>query len=218
MRIGFTGAHRTGKTTLARVVSRIYQLPMLTNRVSQVVADYGFDMATDNRLETGVRMQAEQLAVMLDHIEATRFATPLERQVERGVSYVSDRTPLDAAAYFMADATASSGTELARETCVAYVEKCLALTAKHFDVVILVPPGIDVQPTAGKPPVNPAYQEHIHFLVQGFLFDDQVEIRKGQVRRENVDRYNRFAAVLDYLDPIARELGVAVPAERDVAA
>lgn len=206
MRIGFCGAHRTGKTTLARAVSRVYGLTLLTSSASAVAAKHDFDMAHHNRLDTGIPMQVEQLDTM---IEAFR-ANP------RG--YVCDRTPLDAAAYLLADATASAGTPIARETAVRYVEKAMRLTAANFDLVILVPPAITFEPMDGKPPMNEAYQEHHHLLVRGMLCDDEVAIPTGQIARDNIDRANRIAAALDFCDPIARALGVQDEADRSIAA
>ncbi|MCG7348882.1 AAA family ATPase [Sphingomonas sp. ACRSK] len=208
MRIGFCGAHRTGKTTLARAIARIYHLPLLSSSASAVAARHSFDMAHHNRLDTGIPMQVEQLDTMIEGFE------------ERTEGFVSDRTPLDAAAYLLADATASAGTPLSRETTVTYVEKAMALTAKHFDIVILVPPAITFEPMDGKPPMNEAYQEHHHMLVRGMLFDDEVSIRSGQIQRTNTSRLDRISAVLEFCDPIAREKGMAVPcdAEQSVAA
>lgn len=205
MRIGFTGAHRTGKTTLARAVARCYQLPLLSLRVSGIVADHGFDMAVDNRLDTGVIMQAAQLTDMIEAIEANP------------AGFVSDRTPLDAAAYFMADATAGAGSEMSRETAVQYVERCMALTAKHFDVVILVPPAITFEPLDGKPPMNEAYQEHLHLLIRGMLFDDEIAIPTGQIMRTNTDRFDRIRSALDFVGRHAPALSLPTKAQRDQA-
>ncbi|WP_375292162.1 AAA family ATPase [Sphingomonas melonis] len=208
MRIGFCGAHRTGKTTLARTIARIYQLPLLSSSASAVAARHSFDMAHHNRLDTGISMQVEQLETMIEGFEANP------------AGFVSDRTPLDAAAYLLADATASAGTPLSRETAVTYVEKAMALTAKHFDAVILVPPAITFEPMDGKPPMNEAYQEHHHMLVRGMLFDDEIAIATGQIKRTNIARLDRVSAVLDFCDPIARAKGIVVPwmADQPVAA
>lgn len=186
MRIGFAGAHRTGKTTLTKAVAEHYSVPILTNHASEVVTAHDFNMATDNRLDTGVKMQFEQLAVMTREIERQGFVT--------------DRTPLDAAAYFMADATAGAGCDRSRETAVQYVEKAMVLTAKHFDLVILVPPAITFVPVDGKPPMNVAYQEHIHLLIQGMLFDDEIDIPKCQIKRTNFTHLGRASAVFTQIN------------------
>jgi nicotinamide riboside kinase len=187
MRIGMAGAHRTGKTTLARALSRMFNLPMLSSQASRVAELHGFDMATDNRLDTGIAMQNQQLTAMV-----TQFLG------ESG-GYICDRTPIDAAAYLLADATAPAGDELSRETTVQYVEKAMALTQKHFDLVILVPPAITFEAAEGKPPFNTAYQEHLHMLVRGMLFDDEIGIRVGQIQRANTDRFDRVKAAADFI-------------------
>lgn len=192
MRIGFSGAHRTGKSTLARAVAKQLHLPFLTSAASRVAADYGFDMGRDNRLTTnGMAMQECQLRAMLEQIAAA------------GASYVCDRTPIDAAAYLLGDATAFAGDEAYRERAVEYVERAIALTAKHFDVVILLPPAITFEPMDGKPPFNVAYQEHHHMLCRGMLFDEalgHMQDRIGTILRENTDRDGRLNAALDFVD------------------
>lgn len=188
MRIGFTGAHRTGKSTLARAVGKTFKIPFLTSAASRVAADYGFNMATDNRLTTGgMAMQESQLRTMIEQLEAA------------GDSYVCDRTPVDAAAYLLADATASAGNPEYQERVVEYVENAMRLTAKYFDLVILVPPAITFEPMDGKPPMNVAYQEHHHMLVRGMLTDPEIDINSYSIERDNIDRDNRIAAVLDVL-------------------
>jgi nicotinamide riboside kinase len=188
MRIGFCGAHRTGKSTLARVVAKTFKIPFLTSVASKVAADFGFNMATDNRLTIdGIDMQAEQMRAMLEQIEAA------------GPKFVADRTPIDAAAYLLADATASAGSHGTREYAVQYVEKAMRNTAKNFDLVILVPPAITFEAVDGKPPMNEAYQEHHHLLVRGMLTDTEIGINSYSIERDNIDRDNRIAAVLDLI-------------------
>jgi len=145
-------------------------------------------MAKDNRLTlNGLTMQVDQMLDMLGNLEANP------------AGFVSDRTPLDAAAYLLADATASAGNPHCYETVVRYVEKAMVNTARLFDVVILVPPAIEFEEAPGKPPLNVAYQEHLHMLIRGMLFDDEIEITKGQLLRTNIDRHDRIAACLDFV-------------------
>lgn len=199
MRIGFCGAHRVGKSTLARQIATIYGLPLLSSSAGAVAKRHDFDMACHNRLDTGIAMQVEQLDEMIEGIEANP------------AGFVSDRTPLDAAAYLLADATASAGATISRETTIVYVEKAMALTQKHFDVVILIPPAITFEPLDGKPPFNVAYQEHHHMLVRGMLFDDEITIPSGFIKRTNTSRLDRVTAALEFIDPIARAKGFVTP-------
>lgn len=200
MRIGFAGAHRTGKTTLAKAIAKIYGLPLVTSSGSEVVARHNFDMANDNRLASGMDMQTEQLAAMIANFRD-------------GAIYVSDRTPIDAAAYLLADASAAAGNEVTRDETVRYVESAMRLTARYFDVVILVPPAISFDEQPGKPPLNRAYQEHVHMLVRGMLYDCESGIAQsniGQIERTNIDRFDRVRAVCNFVAGRSTQLkGVA---------
>lgn len=190
MRIGFAGAHRTGKTALARIIARCHQAPLVDSPMGKVANDYQFNMATDNRLTSnGMVMQREQQAELVRRIEAA------------GPRFVADRTPIDTAAYLMADATAPAGADTDYpERVVEYVERAMRLTAELFDVVILVPPAITFELLDGKPPINPAYQEHIHQLIRGFLYDDEfVGPRVCQIKRTNIVLADRANAVLNFV-------------------
>lgn len=102
MRIYFIGAHSTGKTTLARYVSKTYDLPMINEVARAVLAE---NETTLEVLRTDMdRVNEYQLAVWLRQIEA-----------EKGQNdYVSDRA-FDVLAYTAEHSTGLSdllGTDL----------------------------------------------------------------------------------------------------------
>jgi nicotinamide riboside kinase len=157
MRIGFVGAHRTGKTTLAKAIAEKLDLEPTLSGTSEIVAKHGFNMATDNRLlsPSGLAMQMEIVDTLYERLIGDRF--------------VADRTPIDAAAYLLADAVAPAN--FADDEVVAYVEKATRETFKRFDLLVLVPPAIEFDAQPGKPPFNRAYQFHHHTLCRGLLLD-----------------------------------------------
>lgn len=191
MRIAFCGSHRSGKTTLARLVSAAYGVPHIDSPASAVVKEFGFDMGRDNRLsfnsegsnDTGISMQ---WAIYLKLVAA------LEAQPG---SYVTDRTPIDVAAYLLADATAYAGEEWSQAEAMRMVEKAIIDTERLFDMVILVPPGIQFMVEDGKPPINEAYQEHHHMLCRGILFDDDLGVCWDEIRRDTHTIEARMAFV-----------------------
>lgn len=187
MRIGLAGAHGVGKSTIAKSLADIYGLTFITSAGAKTIKKFNFDMEHDNRLETGMKMQAEQLSAMIDELQGK-------------ISYVSDRTPIDAAAYLLADATAPAGSIFTQMDTVMYVEQAMELTAEHFDLVILVPPAIDFVEREGRAPQNEAYREHLHMLCRGMLFDDEVSIPTGQLLRTNIDHGHRVQACVDFID------------------
>ena len=183
MRIGFTGAHRSGKTTLAKLVSAEYKIPMVDSPASAIVKSFGFDMAKENRLdfaiapggvfETGVDMQQEIYRQLVSSLAEAGNAG----------HFVSDRTPIDVAAYLLADATGYAGTPKNHAQVMEMVNAAILETARLFDLVILVPPGIQFIAEDGKPPINEAYQEHHHMLCRGMLFDEDLDLYWDELRR-----------------------------------
>lgn len=186
MRLGFTGAHRTGKSTLAQIIATDERLTMVKSPAGEIVKSFGFDMATDNRLvyeafdeKTGdVKFGTDMQWAIYDTLVES-----LKEAAEHG-GYVSDRTPIDVAAYLMADATAYAGEPGDQAATVRMVEQAIRDTQALFDIVILVPPAIDFVAEAGKPPMNQAYQEHHHMLCRGILFDEDLDLYWDEIRRD----------------------------------
>lgn len=189
MRIGMCGAHRSGKTTLAAYASKKYSLPMVQSPASAIIKEFGFDMARDNRLmfensslisnNTGVSMQWSIYLSLVRQLE------------EAGSNFVADRTPIDVAAYMLADATAYAGEEWSQYEAVRMVEKAIVDTQRLFDAVILVPPGIQFVVEDGKPPINAAYQEHHHMICRGILLDDDLDLWWDEIRRHTTKLSDR---------------------------
>lgn len=186
MRIGLCGAHRTGKSTLARLFSEVNDVPMVASSVSAIAMRYNFDMDSDRRDEPSFR---EMQDVILD---------TLEKSFRGKDSFISDRTPLDAAAYLLADMQANTGSPHFQEGVLQYVDRAIRLTNELFDTVILVPPGIDFEPMDGKPGGNLAYQEHHHLIVRGLMGD--IDIPSGVLARDNLKLDDRLDALCDWLD------------------
>ncbi|MGE8141800.1 hypothetical protein ACQKOE_07480 [Novosphingobium sp. NPDC080210] len=206
MRIGFCGAHRSGKTTLAKIVAEEYGLNFVDSPASKIVKDFEFDMARDNRLDfhngslgdsnnTGVSMQ---WAIYLSLINA------IDNNTWGGKSFVSDRTPLDVAAYMLADATAYAGEEWSQGEAMRMVQRAILDTERMFDMVLLVPPGIQFMVEDGKPPLNEAYQEHHHMLCRGMLFDEDLDLFWDEIRRTTHTIEDR----MDFVHGMITEFGL----------
>lgn len=186
MRIGFVGAHRTGKTTLAKAVADQLGHTMIASQVSAIARKFDFDMDMDRRDEPKFfNMQKEILRA-------------LEKSFQGQANFVADRTPLDAAAYLIADVQANTGSSAWHEEVLQYVDSAVRMTEDMFDVVILVPPAIDFDPMDGKPGANLAYQEHHHLICRGLHADlDMDKVWHGHIQRDNMDLGDRVEAVLD---------------------
>ena len=80
-----------------------------------------------------------------------------------------------------------------------YIDEARKATAANFDVVILVPPGIAVEQTEGKPPVNALYQEHHHHVCAGLLLDTELDLFWDEVGRTTLSLDDRMQFVNDCL-------------------
>jgi hypothetical protein len=101
MILGFAGAHRSGKTTLATYAAEKHNMTLVSSQASSIVKGFGFNMGKDNRLtygrwepaygglETGIDMQWAIYDSVVQSIEEAR---------QLGGSIVTDRTPVTAAA------------------------------------------------------------------------------------------------------------------------
>jgi predicted ATPase len=189
MRIGLTGCSGSGKTTLAKEIrKRIGSQHVFVPSVTREVADtVGFDMKATNSIEDRLVFQNAVLDAM-------------EKVYSNYDNFVSDRTPIDAAAYVLADFQPNTGTDEEREAAMQYVDRCLSMTSIYFDAVILVPPGVPYIDEPGRPPNNEAYREAQHFLMTGMLFDPDYDFVAAQIQRDNLAIETRLSSVLTFLN------------------
>jgi hypothetical protein len=139
MRIGFCGAHRTGKSTLARIIAEQLGIHFHVTNISQ--APIWKETQTS---PSDIVTFAERLKIQFGLLDY------LKEQYEKAEkAFVADRTPLDLLGYLFAslDHTCS---DLWSNATRSYVDKVIDLTQKHFDKIFLVQPGIPVVPEVGK--------------------------------------------------------------------
>ena len=87
--------------------------------------------------------------------------------------FVSDRTPLDFAAYTLADVRQEmQPDEIAG--VMDFVYRCLWVINQTFNHVIIVQPGIPYASDPARPPANAAYQELIANLIMGLVEDERL--------------------------------------------
>jgi hypothetical protein len=158
--IGLCGAHRTGKTSLCvRLAEKNSFLPFVRTSAKEAAVEFGFDVDNPGTFEERMDWQEYLLA---------HFATIYEDQ---NSYFVTDRTPLDMAAYLLADAPVGQLDPALDKRVANYLERCQELTELHFKHLILVQPGIQHVVVEGSPAPNRAYQEKLNALMLGLGFD-----------------------------------------------
>jgi predicted ATPase len=157
MMLGLVGAHRTGKTTLARRFAEVSGYKSVETNVSDVFRDYGLDPREHYPLEKRLWIQLR----ILERLEATYAAN-------KNYS-VFDRTPIDLAAYMLADVSRQAISPYTDREIASYVEACLLVTNRYFSGVVVVQPGIPVVEDINKAPASASYMEHINALCLGLM-------------------------------------------------
>ncbi|MDQ6734382.1 MAG: ATP-binding protein [Nitrospirota bacterium] len=184
--IGLCGAHRVGKTTLAQSLSDSLQLPFVKTNTSEVFRKW--------RIEPDVPITFEiRLGIQRHILEAAVELWSREKE-----AFITDRTPLDMAAYTLADI--QGATTLDTKELFDYLDDCFRRTHKFFSTLIIIPPGIPLTHETGKAALNECYIEHVHNLVVGLCHDERIKQKVFALQRETLplnDRVNNIIAFLN---------------------
>lgn len=124
-RIGITGAHKSGKTTLAKAVAKKWGIPFVETSLSDVLRAYG--VTPNEELPFARRLEVQQ--GMIGHL--------INVLTDAGDDFISDRTFMDIAAMtlsFMPHGVSS----LESETVRMIVDQCYRAQESFFDKTIIV--------------------------------------------------------------------------------
>ena len=80
-----------------------------------------------------------------------------------------DRTPIDLAAYMLADVSRQEISPYTDREVAAYVESCLIVANSYFSGVVVIQPGIPIVEDLSKAPASFSYMEHINALCLGLV-------------------------------------------------
>ena len=177
---GFSGAHRTGKSTLANAMAKDSDGIFLPINVASVLEKHGVNGVTHQKddLETFMRTQS----AILDHMES------VFRGCEPDLWYWVDRTPLDVLTYTQAYANMAffEDTEKANryyELFNVIKTRCKSLLNRYFEGVFLVTAGIPVVPDAKSAVAHPSCIDHIETLMTGNLCKMSIDNCRRQITK-----------------------------------
>ena len=175
--IGLCGSHRTGKTTLAQVISEQYDVPFVVTTTSEVFVENGLKPSSPMDFETRLWIQ-------------DKIITAAEK-VWSGCDgpFITDRTPLDMLAYTLGDIQGVVMVEFA--PLQRYIDRCIESTNRFFDNLCVVQPGIKLVSAPGKAALNLAYIEHLNTLVLGLCADERVTVPFHLLPRQVTDLQKR---------------------------
>lgn len=172
MSIALTGAHRVGKSTLAKALAKERDYTFVPSPMARVYEELGLPVG---KLGLGFedRMRVQEKALDY-HVQAIRGVV--------GSLWVSDRSSLDMAAYTLLDACADPSYD--HDRVAAYVDRCFKVANMHYGVVVLIQPGIPYVSEPGKPPANISLQETFNLVLWGMAQDNRLECRSGFLKRD----------------------------------
>jgi predicted ATPase len=185
--LGLNGAHRTGKSTLAREYAKRHDILYVETRVTDVFKQLGLDPRKTYEIDQRLMIQEAVL---------TALTRQYKEAAKQSRLFVADRTPIDLASYMLADVTGSSAPSLAMAKLVnEYVRRCIEKTMEHFAVVVLIQPGIPIVDAPGKAAPCPAYMEHLNLIQRGLMADESFECQRFVMPRRTLDMEQRLRAL-----------------------
>jgi predicted ATPase len=160
LNIGLCGAHGTGKTTLAIALSQKLGIPYIPIDASEVFTDHGFHPSDKLDIRTRLFLQQKILA------KAENIWFDVDEP-----SFICDRTPLDMAAYLLADIGNGELDERTQDEIVDYLADCFLITKRYFKKIVLIPPVIRFIPRENKAAINKPLIQSLHCTLIGLLSD-----------------------------------------------
>lgn len=131
-RIALMGAHRVGKSTLAKAVAEKHGIDYAPCSLSEVYRDLGVDVGEPVDWETRKELQLRMLSRITVDVES-----------RKGRSFASDRCPLDLVAYTLAELPQDI-TKSDDRWFSDYFELCIETTKRLYDGVMYIRPGIEL--------------------------------------------------------------------------
>lgn len=194
--IGIIGAHRTGKTTLARAFAERFGIEFVQTSTSEVIKSLGFDINESMSLADRLYVQNQ---VLCDAEEKYKAASE---------EFITDRTPMDMAAYMLGEITQARAAMLEedRELDAAieeYLVNCYKVTNRHFGSVFLLQPGIPYKEDENDKVTaafSKAYIAQTDLLMKGLISDTRLMFKPYVFASSCTDIEERITAVVNTLD------------------
>ncbi|MEO9497631.1 MAG: AAA family ATPase [Vibrio splendidus] len=179
--LGLSGSHRTGKTTLACNISKAYDLPLVMTNASSIFKKHGITPTDSISLERKLEIQYEILH------ESTKLW-------QLNKSFVTDRTPLDMAAYMLMEYSKFEG-EYNSSQILAYVNTCMKVSSAIFSNIVVVQPGIPLVNAPLKGVIDPTYIDKMNIIIRGLSNDERCLVPCYSIASDVVELDKRVDAV-----------------------
>lgn len=196
--VGLQGAHRTGKTTVAKNIGKLNpHIPYIATNASQIIMDkYGADINAPINEKYFLDFQ-ETLIDELDIIWR-----------EQNFLAITDRTPVDIAAYTIIKTKYSDLFDVNNARIERILNKCKKSLNHNFGLLIHLSPGIAYVEEKGKPPLNKVYQEIHNNICIGWGINNFQNIE--MVPKKMVEHTERMDYIVPLINNFIDEINLAI--------
>ena len=153
--IGIAGAHRSGKSTLARAVSLAKGIDYLDANVSSVITGLGYTPKQELPFE-------ERLKVQNAILESLRFKYAMMGDKP----FITDRTPFDVLGYTFSEVSRTTLDDAGRKAFGAHIALALDITREYLTGVMLVRPLLNAPEQETSAQACPIYMQHVYICVR----------------------------------------------------
>lgn len=160
MRIGLTGYHGSGKTTLAKAISEEKKFGLVESVAHSVFQRYGFGQNSPMSVGQRLYLQNQILERQIDEYQRPRELMFNDR-------YIADRTPLDMAAY-MTKARDESHVPTDNQIVYDYAARCASTAGAYFDLIVIVPMVLPYEEIEKRPHQSHSDAEAYYRLIDRF--------------------------------------------------
>ena len=187
MLIGFTGAHRVGKTTTAKAVARELGYSYEAMSAAPLLEKLGTNAREAKSFEDRLWVQENILDFYVEKLKALPVG-----------NYVLDRTPLCFIGYTLSEYARGQESAELSVRLKAYVSRCQNLTEK-FDGVVYVAPGIRLVDDGKSAVADEKYIAHVSAIISYYLQYTKVASRQ----LHNTDQYWRTKTSASFISSLA---------------
>jgi predicted ATPase len=185
--LGFCGAHGTGKTTLAKALEQKLGIPYIPIDASSVFLEHNFHPSDKLDIRTRLFLQQKILAKAED----------IWFEVDEP-SFICDRTPLDMAAYLLADIGNGELDKHTQAEVMDYLQDCFNKAIQYFGKIVLSPPAIPFVEREYKAAINQPLIFKLHTQLLGML--NYLDLPYKELPKDCLDLGDRVQFVEDYLE------------------
>lgn len=178
---GFSGAHRTGKTSLAMEIAKRENIPFVKSSVTDIFTDLGYSPDQDYSIDTRIMIQNKILDVCV------------EQWKSQTGTFVTDRTPIDMIAYMLASSHQEDINDAIDIKIQEYIQRCIDATDTYFDTIFEIHPGIPIAHASGKANSSVSYIQHIALIITGIMSTVNVHTNMVDIGQSVIDFEERLS-------------------------